>query len=212
MKWTRRTQKGHRRGTVHRLGKTSFEARVELSLYIRLDILESMNEVRHLRRQSGVSQRHLADLARTSQPTIAAYEAGRKAPSLRTLKRLARALGLDAWTLFVPSMTREDRRSLALHEAIAQRLVEEPQAVLTRARRTLALTRQRHPGATALCREWDRILRLPPSDIVEVLRDPRSKARELRQVTPFAGVLSTAERTRVYREFEASERTAHETQ
>jgi transcriptional regulator with XRE-family HTH domain len=168
-----------------------------------------MNEVRQLRRQSGVSQKRLAELARTSQPTIAAYEAGTKAPSLRTLRRLARALGLEAWTLFVPPMTREDRRSLALHEAIGGRLVEEPHAVLTRARRTLALTRGRHPGAAVLFREWDRILRLPLTDIIDVLRDPRPRARELRQVTPFAGVLSAAERTRVYRAFE---RTAHETQ
>jgi hypothetical protein len=108
--------------------------------------------------------------------------------------------------VFVPPMTREDRRSLALHEAIAGRLMEEPHAVLTRARRTLALTRGRHPGTAALFREWARILRLPPSDIVDVLRDPRPRARELRQVTPFAGVLSAVERTAVYRAFEASER------
>jgi transcriptional regulator with XRE-family HTH domain len=169
-----------------------------------------MNVIRQLRRQAGVSQKRLAELAKTSQPTIAAYEAGRKAPSLRTLRRLARALGLEAWTFFVPPMTREDRRSLALHEAIAQRLLEEPRGVLARARRTLALTRRRHPGAAAPFREWDRILRLSPPDIVEVLRDPRPRARELRQVTPFAGILSAAERARVYRAFETSEGRAHE--
>lgn len=171
-----------------------------------------MNEVRRLRRQSRVSQKRLAELARTSQPTIAAYEGGAKAPSLRTLRRLARVLGLEAWTLFVPPMTREDRRSLALHETIAAHLEEQPHAVLARARRNLALAKERQPGAAASFREWDRILRLPPSDIVETLRDPRPRARELRQVTPFAGVLSAAERTRVYRAFEASERTSHETQ
>ena len=166
-----------------------------------------MNEIRLLRRRTGISQRRLAQLAGTSQPTIAAYETGKKTPSLRTLRRLARAVDLEARTLFVPPTTREDRRSLALHEAIAERLLKAPRAVVGRARRTLALTRKRNPGARALLEEWDVFLRLPPSDLVEVLRDPRPRARELRQVTPFAGILSAAERTGVYRAFEASERT-----
>ena len=167
-----------------------------------------MDEVRRLRRQSGVSQKRLADLAGTSQPAIAAYESGKKTPSLRTLRRLARAVGLEVRALFVPPMTREDRRSLALHEAIAERLGEDPDAVLRRARRTLALMRNKHPGARGLLDEWTLVLRLPSSDLVEILRDPRPRARELRQVTPFAGLLSAAERTRVYRAFEASERRA----
>jgi len=164
-----------------------------------------MNEVRLLRRRSGVSQARLAQLAGTSQPTVAAYESGKKTPSLRTLRRLARAVGLEARTVFVPPTTREDRRSLALHEAIAQRLLEDPEGVLRRARRTLTLAMKRHPGAQALLEEWDLVLGLPLPDLVEVLRDPRPRARELRQVTPFAGVLSASERTRVYRAFEASE-------
>jgi transcriptional regulator with XRE-family HTH domain len=167
-----------------------------------------MSEIRQLRRRSGISQRRLAELAGTSQPTIAAYESGRKTPSLRTLRRLAEAVGLEAFALFVPPMTREDRRSLVLHEAIAERLKEDPERVLRRARRTLALMRKRHPGAASLLGEWALNLRLPVSDLVEVLRDPRPRARELRQVTPFAGVLSAAERTRLYRAFEASERRA----
>ena len=110
--------------------------------------------------------------------------------------------------LFVSPMTREDRRSLALHEAIAERLVEDPRGAISRARRTLALMAGKHPGAAALLTEWDRLLRLPVLDLVEVLQDPRPKARELRQVTPFAAVLSAAERTAVYHRFEASERAA----
>ena len=105
----------------------------------------------------------------------------------------------------MPPTTREDRRSLALHEAIGERLLKAPRDVVSRARRTLALTRERNPGARALLEEWDALLRLPPSDLIDVLRDPSPRARELRQVTPFAGILSAAERTRVYEAFEASE-------
>jgi hypothetical protein len=41
--------------------------------------------------------------------------------------------------------------------------------------------------------------------VVDVLLDPHPRARELRQVTPFAGVLSPAERADVYRHFAGSE-------
>jgi transcriptional regulator with XRE-family HTH domain len=169
-----------------------------------------MNEVRHLRRLAGVTQSRLAELAGTSQPTIAAYESGSKVPNLRTLRRLARALGLEARLQFVPGLTREDRRSLALHEVIARLLLADPEAVVRRARNTLGLMAQRHPGAAPLFSEWDAILSRPASEIAEFLIDPRPRARQLRQVTPFAGILSPAQRAEFYRRFGASERRLHE--
>ena len=53
-----------------------------------------MNLVARLRRSAGLTQAALAELAGTSQPTIAAYETGTKRPNLRTLQRLASAVGL----------------------------------------------------------------------------------------------------------------------
>lgn len=159
-----------------------------------------------MRRLCGVTQSHLADLAGTSQPTIAAYESGSKTPNLSTLRRLARALGLEVRLQFVPAMSREDRRSLALHESIAQRLSKNPDVVLRKARRTLDLMRRTHPHAAPLLTEWDGILRRPILEIVEVLLDPEPKGRELRQVTPFAGVLSAKERAQSYKRFAAYER------
>jgi transcriptional regulator with XRE-family HTH domain len=176
-----------------------------LTEYISLDIVRDVNEVLLLRRRAGVTQSRLAELAGTSQPTIAAYESGSKVPNLRTLRKLARALGLEARVQFVPALTREDRRSLALHEAIAQRLIEDPVAVTERARKTLSLMIEKHPGAAPLLTEWDAILRRPVSEVADLLLDPRPRARDLRQVTPFAGILSTAERTEVYKRFAASE-------
>jgi len=164
-----------------------------------------VNDVLLLRRRARVTQSRLAELAGTSQPTIAAYESGRKVPNLRTLRKLARVVGLEARLDFVPPTTREDRRSLALHEAIARRLVEDPDRVMERARRTLALMTEKHPSAAPLLREWRAILRRPTSDVVDLLLDPHPRARELRQVTPFAGVLSPAERADVYRRFAESE-------
>ena len=164
-----------------------------------------MNVVRDLRERCGLTQDRLAERANTSQPTLAAYASGRKSPNLRTRERLARAVGLEAVVDFVPPTTREERRSLAVHRAIAAKLQENPERLLERAGRMLELMSEKHPGAGALLSEWKRTLALPVSEIVEVLLDNRPRARELRHVTPFGGVLTAPERALVYRQFRSSD-------
>lgn len=164
-----------------------------------------MSVVRELREQAGLTQVDLATRAGTSQPTIAAYEAEVKSPTLRTLRRLARAAGLDVVVSFVPSLTREDRRSLLLHGRIARRLRSDPESVVAIARTNLDLMWKGQPGARPLLREWRDILKRPTDDIIEVLTDAGQHARELRHVTPFAGVLSASERADAYRSFRESE-------
>jgi transcriptional regulator with XRE-family HTH domain len=165
-----------------------------------------MNPIRYIRSASGFSQQQLADAAGTSQPTIAAYENDRKSPTWRTVQRLADAAGCLLEVRCHPPLTREDRRSLALHAAIAEHLRAEPDAVLARARASVAHMHALHPGARPLLDEWTVLLRRPLSALLPLLSDPSPWARELRHVTPFAGVLSARERTAVYRAFAAAER------
>ena len=153
-----------------------------------------------------LTQAALARAAGTSQPTIAAYEAGRKSPTVSTVRRLARALGLEAVVSYHPPLTREERRSLELHHAIAARLRDDPEPVLALARQNLARMRARADGPSQLLREWEVLLDRPLPALLPLLADPDPWARELRQVTPFAGVLSAAERGAVYREFAIAER------
>ena len=155
-----------------------------------------------------MTQDALARAAATSQPTIAAYEAGRKSPTVNTVRRLAKAAGLQAEVAYYPPLTREERRSLHLHRAIAARLAANPERVLALARRSLARMCARPRQGTQLLREWDVILDRPLPALLPVLTDPGEWARELRHVTPFAGVLSAAERAAVYRAFAADERGA----
>src|SRR5687767_14346038 len=124
----------------------------------------SMNEVKKLRAQAGISQRALARVAATSQPTIAAYESGRKAPTITTLRRLAEASGLEMNVQFLRPLTREDRRSLALHEAVARELERAPHRVLAKARANLRRMRDANPGAAPILREWDVLLDRPLED------------------------------------------------
>jgi transcriptional regulator with XRE-family HTH domain len=160
-----------------------------------------MNPVRALRDRAAITQEALALAAGTSQPTIAAYEAGRKSPTLSTMERLARAVGLHAEIEYFTPLTREERRSIALHRAIARRLTDEPEPVLVLARRNLRRMRARHGRSMHLLREWSVILDRPLPALSALLTDPSPWARELRQVTPFAAVLSAKERAAVYRAF-----------
>jgi transcriptional regulator with XRE-family HTH domain len=164
-----------------------------------------MNAIRLLRELSDLTQSELAEAAGTSQPTIAAYEAGRKSPTVRTLSRLAEVAGLEATIGFHRPMTREERRSLHLHRAIARQLERSPEEVLAKARKTLSLMRSKHPKAGQLLREWEVVLDRPVSDLLPALTDPSPQGRELRQVTPFAGVLTAKERTEVYQSFRREE-------
>lgn len=148
-----------------------------------------------------LTQAALARAGGTSQPTIAAYEADRKSPTIGTIRRLARAVGLDAAVVYYPPLTREDRRSLRLHRAIAQRLREDPDDVLAQARRCLELMMAGHERTSLPLREWAVLLDRPIEALLPLLTDPEPWARELRHVTPFAGVLSAAERAAVYRAF-----------
>jgi len=165
-----------------------------------------MTVVHDLRTLAKLTQADLAAAAGTSQPTIAAYEAGAKSPTLATLQRLADAAGLEVAVTFHPPMVREERRSLRLHQAIARHLADHPDETLRQARRTLALMRKRHPEAGALLREWKVLLERPVEELIPALTDPSPRGRDLRQVTPFAGVLTAAERAEAYRSFEAEER------
>jgi transcriptional regulator with XRE-family HTH domain len=164
-----------------------------------------MTAIRTLRQASGLTQAALAQAGGTSQPTIAAYEAGNKSPTLATVDRLARGAGLEATVMFHPPMTREDRRSLALHRAIAHHLQRDPAAVLERARQTLARMESIASRPSQPIREWSVLLDRPLTALLEVLTDPSPWARELRHVTPFAGVLPTGERAEVFRVFAEAE-------
>jgi len=162
-----------------------------------------MHAVKQLRRAAGLTQRALAARAGTSQATIAAYEAGRKSPTLRTLNALAASAGLEIAIRVVPNMTREDRRSLAYHRAVVDAILRDPDAARDRARRALRRLRKLHPHASMLLDHWSAWLALPLQELAARLEDPGLFARDMRQVSPFAGQLKAGERARVLRDVRA---------
>lgn len=160
-----------------------------------------MNFIRLLRSQAGVTQQGLAALAGTSQAAIALYESGSRSPTLATLCRLSAALGLELVPAYVPLLTREDHRSLAYHRAVAEKLAADPSAIMKQARKTLGKMRRKHPGARMLFNRWRICLKLPLDDLIAKILDPGMAAREMRHVTPFAGILTPEERSNILQRF-----------
>ncbi|HEX9892260.1 MAG TPA: helix-turn-helix transcriptional regulator [Actinomycetota bacterium] len=90
------------------------------------------------RDKAGLSQRELAERAGTSQPTIAAYEAGRKEPAFSTLVRIIRAAGLDLRTRLVPYDDHDDelrRFEASLPKEVVERSRRLDRELIEKARR-----------------------------------------------------------------------------
>lgn len=95
-------------------------------------------------------------------------------------------------------LTRDQRRSLWLAYAVAAQVVEDPERALAAARANLIRMRQAARGqATRWLDEWERLLGGPVEDVLDSLTSRSPKGRELRQNSPFAGLLSEDERDRV---------------
>ena len=95
---------------------------------------------------------------------------------------------------------RIDRRSIALHRAIAEKLRANP-ALLEIARDNIA----RHaPTAGRSQHYWDAwrtVLAMPLEDMLRLIVEDTEEMRALRQNNPFAGVLEARERWAIYDRF-----------
>lgn len=101
------------------------------------------------------------------------------------------------------SLTRDQVRSLWIHAAVAGHLASNPNRVLGRARTNLERLTVVHPRGQAArwLREWQRLLAGPIEPILAALTSQSARSVELRQNSPFAGVLGPRERQRVLKSF-----------
>jgi len=137
----------------------------------------------------GSSRQHVVDLA--DQGDLPFVTAG-------THRRIRRG-DLSELASRTVAMTRDQRRSLWLSHAVAGKLVADPEAVLAKAERNLDRMRAAHTRGQAArwLGEWERLLAGPLEDVLAALTSPTPRARELRQNSPFAAVLTEAERAGV---------------
>ncbi len=89
-------------------------------------------------------------------------------------------------------------RSLAFHSVIAGRLIQDP-TILENARRRVREW-MAHTPRRPFARAWEKVLAGDAASVAAFLVDRGELAEELRQSSPFAGVLDARERWRIWRE------------
>lgn len=152
------------------------------------DDLLSTGEVARL---LGCSRQHVVDLC--SQEKLPYISVG-------THRRVRRA---DAIRLSGHPLRRDQERSLWLHRAVAGRMAADPTGVIARAGQNLRRLRQVHTdgASSGWLDRWENLLGAGPDAVFDALTSPAEWAVELRQNSPFAGVLESAERQAVLASF-----------
>lgn len=109
----------------------------------------------------------------------------------------------------VEVLTRDQQRSLWLHHVVAGKVALDPVRTLALARRNLGHLRSQHPGAvTTDFDEWETLLAGPVDMLLTTLVSPSRRAMELRQNSPFAGVLTERDRAKALAAFRSAARVA----
>lgn len=145
--------------------------------------------IRTARDRAGLTQSALATRARTSAPTISAYEHGTRHPRADVLLRLLDAAGVEP--VLVPSSTGSARYVDRFCDVLADHVRDDP-SVVDRAR--TVLERMRHNDNV---RAWQLILDAGPSAVVAVLTSRDPDARGLKADNPFAPLGLVDEDTRL---------------
>lgn len=91
---------------------------------------------------------------------------------------------------------RLDQRSLALHQAVADALRRDP-SLVQKAQRNLARWEKTVPGPWIA--EWRAVLDGPFDALLALLVAPDENAVRMQKSSPFAGVLTEAERRAIYK-------------
>ncbi len=153
-----------------------------------------------------LTTRQAADVLGCSRQHVVDLCAAGKLPHTRigTHRRIRRG-DLEAFMAIRP-LRREELRSLWLHRAVAGKVVADPDRAIATARRNIRRFRDIQPRARAWLDAWDRILDAGPERVLETLTSSTRDAIDLRQNTPFVGLLSDDEQKSVISAFAAAQR------
>lgn len=140
----------------------------------------------------------------TRQHVVDLCERGDLPYSLVGRHRRVRRGDIEAIRTRSERLTRDQRRSLWLAYATAGKIATDPAKALRTARKNLATMRTATRGeARRWLDEWDRLLDGPLEKLLDVYTSRSLRGRELRQNSPFAGILSAAERERALQAWQA---------
>ena len=165
--------------------------------------------VRARRTGLGISQRAAARVCGIPQPMLSRIESGQTDPGVTTLARVLAGLGAELHLELKSLETggegrREKHRSLWLNRLVVGELICDPDRVLAIARDNITRWREIHAGRPpilAAMDRWSEILDEGVESIVATLTGQSEEAEDLRQNSPFAGVLSQEQREQVLASF-----------
>ncbi|MCH1881329.1 helix-turn-helix domain-containing protein [Agrococcus sp. ARC_14] len=151
-----------------------------------------MSTLRELRQQRGMSLGDVAHRLGVTRATVQDYERTDERGSIRTTtkQRALAALGV-----IERRPTPDQARSLLMHTIVASKLLTEPEKVLETAKRNLERWADDGRHDEYWLRRWSRVLEHSPADIAMLITERSQDASDMRQGTPFAGVLDVDERT-----------------
>ena len=100
-----------------------------------------------------------------------------------------------------------EKRILAQHRIVAERLMADPEKVIEFASDNLQRWTGRYDKDERphWMHEWKQLLGRPPVEIAHLLTSCSEEANRLRSSSPFAGILSARERWALYREIQAAQ-------
>lgn len=153
--------------------------RLEIPVAAVLDLHEAVAR----EREAGRRRRHLLE------PIMA--EGRERAAQLRPQDLVAPTSSDD------DAYDRAERRSLAYHRALAHRL---RRPMVDEARHLVSKWRDQGKLDPRYADQWEEVLRRPVAEIRRVIAADTPAARDLRQNSPFAGMLSEPERRKILRE------------
>lgn len=96
-----------------------------------------------------------------------------------------------------------EARSLAMHAVIAQKIERDPKLLDVPRNNLKRWSARWENEVPAWYDEWRGIMNRSWADIAAIITEPSEEGARLRQSSPFAGVLSAAERKRIYAAFRA---------
>ncbi|WP_448808738.1 XRE family transcriptional regulator [Agromyces bauzanensis] len=156
-----------------------------------------MSLIPDTRRSVGWSMRDLAAHLGVNVSTVSRMEKSERDGTIQlsTLRRALDVMGRDVQVRPV-NRRREERVSMALHRAIAEKLSHAPDQVLAVVPENLARIRGtvRGPAAEVWLDTWERLTRGSIEELIRAMLDDTPTGRELRQNSPFAGALTHDER------------------
>lgn len=141
----------------------------------------------------GVSRQHVVDLCDRNDLPCVWVGKHRRVPR-----------GAVEVILGSSNLTRERERSLWLHRALLAPLLADPEAVLDKARDNLRRWKSEHRPdgmTTRYLTEWEKVLNSGLDNVVDMMISTTPQSNELRQNSPFAGVLPDETRVRVLKSF-----------